>query len=66
MKNILKQVFLKLRRMSQILIFFQQSRYAKGEELAQLERKVIDRYFIKKIFQFRQDPVLVMKYRKKF
>ena len=46
--------------------FFQQSRYAKGEELVQLERKVIDRYFIKKIFQFWQDPVLVMKYRKKF
>ena len=66
MKNILKLVFQRLRKMNQSLIFFQLSKYVKKEELDPIERKAIELYFLKKIFQFLQDLVLVTKYPKKF
>ena len=66
MKNILNPAFQKLKKKNQNLIFFQQSKHVKKEELAQTERRVIDLCFIKKIFQFLLDLVLVMKYQKKF
>ena len=66
MKNISKLVFQKLKKTNRILIFFRQSKYAKREESAQTEKRVTGLCFIKKIFQFLLDLVLVTKYQKKF
>ena len=66
MKNISKPVFQKLKKTNRSLIFFQQLKYVKKEELAQTEKKVTELCFIKKIFLFLLDQVLVTKYQKKF
>ena len=52
MKNTLNLVFQKLKLMSQIQTFFQQLGFVKNEELDLVVKKVIEHYFIKKIFQY--------------
>ena len=52
--------------MKQIQIFFQHLRYAKKEKFDQIDQKVTEIYFTKKIFQFLQDQVLVTRLQKEF
>ena len=46
--------------------FFSAIKICKKKELGRVEKKAIDRYFIKKISQSSQDLVLVMKFQKEF
>ena len=65
MKNILEPVYQKLKKMNPNLISFRQLKYVKKEELARTGKKATDLCFIKRIFQFLLDLVLVTKYQKK-
>ena len=64
-ETFIKDTVDKIRRIILIKISFRQLNYVKRKELAQLEQRIIELYFIKKIYLCLQEMVLILKHQKK-